>query len=156
MWDCMVCSFLEEIWFGVQLPVNLSYDDQATIYIASNPTFHERTKHIEVGCNLVWEKLAGGVIVTPFVSTGTQLPNMFYSKSLFKPRLELCNKFFFLIGNKNILLRERGFQPKVEKNTWGLCPNTCGPRVPNYVTSWDLVIPILQLEGNNGRYIDLC
>jgi len=82
-------SFLEEIGFSVQLPMPLYCDNQAAIHIASNPVFHERTKHIEVDCHLVREKLTGGVISTPYVSTGAQLADMF-TKSLFKPRLELC------------------------------------------------------------------
>ena len=87
-----VCSLLEEIGFNVQLPMNLFCDNRAAIHIASNPVFHERTKHIEVDCHLVREKLTVGVIATPFVSTGAQLADMF-TKPLFKPRLELlCNK----------------------------------------------------------------
>ena len=77
-------SFLEEIGFSVQLPMPLHCDNQAAIHIASNPVFHERTKHIEVDCHLVREKLTGGVISTPYVSTGAQLADMF-TKSLFKP-----------------------------------------------------------------------
>ena len=87
-----VRSFLEEIGFPVQVPMNLYCDNQAAIHIASNPVFHERTKHIEVDCHLVREKLTGGVIATPFVSTSAQLADMF-TKPLFKPRLELlCDK----------------------------------------------------------------
>ena len=49
MW---IKHLLKELRFVVNLPMTMHCDNQATIYISSNPVFHERTKHIEVDCHI--------------------------------------------------------------------------------------------------------
>ena len=82
---------LEELMFEIPLPMSMYCDNQVAIHIASNPLFHERTKHIEIDCHIVREK---GVIATLFVSTSAQLADMF-TKLLFKSRLVfLCSQSY--------------------------------------------------------------
>ena len=61
--------------------MKLICDNQATLHIASNPVFHERTKHIEVGCHFIREKIASGCVATSFVNSNYQLADIF-TKSL--------------------------------------------------------------------------
>jgi len=84
--------FLQEIRFSTPIPIQMFGDNQATLHIASNPIFYERTKHIEVDCHFIQEKILSGDISTPFMKFGDQLADIF-TKSLCRKRLEfICSK----------------------------------------------------------------
>ena len=84
---------LQGLRFGKDEWMTFICDNQADLHIASNPVFHERTKHIEVDCHFIREKIALGCVVTSFVNSNDQLANIF-TKSLKGPRIKyICNKF---------------------------------------------------------------
>ncbi|RVW22780.1 Retrovirus-related Pol polyprotein from transposon RE1 [Vitis vinifera] len=83
---------LRELRFGKDEQMKLICDNQAALHIASNPVFHERTKHIEVDCHFIREKIASGCVATSFVNSNDQLADIF-TKSLRDPRIKyICNK----------------------------------------------------------------
>ncbi|KAL6313697.1 hypothetical protein AAG906_010115 [Vitis piasezkii] len=83
---------LIEIGIKTPMPAKLGCDNQATIHIASNPVYHERTKHIEVDCHFIREKIQENLISTGYVKTGEQLGDIF-TKALNGTRVEyFCNK----------------------------------------------------------------
>ncbi|KAK3027217.1 hypothetical protein RJ639_040806 [Escallonia herrerae] len=89
MW---ICHLLEEISLKPPLPAKLWCDNQAARHIASNPVYHQRTKHIEVDCHFIREKIQENLISTSYVKTGEQLGDIL-TKSLNGTRVEyLCNK----------------------------------------------------------------
>ena len=72
---------LQELRFGKDEQMKLICDNQVALHITSNPVFYEMTKHIEVDCHFIREKIVLGCMPTNFVNSSDQLAYVF-TKSL--------------------------------------------------------------------------
>ena len=84
-------NLLMDLGFRQPGPMPMHCDNQSAIYIAQNPIFHERTKHIEVDCHFVkdvWTKKVVAFWFTPSMQLADLLTKA-ASPQLFS---NLCNK----------------------------------------------------------------
>nr|XP_016500415.1 PREDICTED: uncharacterized protein LOC107818870 [Nicotiana tabacum] len=67
----------EDLSIPISFPVPLHSDSQATIHIAKNPIFRERTKHVEIDRHFVRQQFIAGLISLSFVRSSSHLADLF-------------------------------------------------------------------------------
>ena len=78
-------GLLEELGFPQTTSTPLHADNTSAIQIATNPIFHERTKHIEVDCHSIWDTLESRVISLSHISFDLQVADI-VTKALTRQR----------------------------------------------------------------------
>lgn len=84
-------GLLAELGFPQTTSTPLHADNTGAIQIATNPVFHERTKHIEVDCHSIRDILESQVISLPHISSDLQVADIF-TKAMARQRHQ------FLVG----------------------------------------------------------
>lgn len=87
-------ALLKDLGIESSTPITMHCDNQAAIHIATNSVFHERTKHIEVDCHKVREKIEEGVILPCFTRSEDQLADIFTKAA----SLKICNHIYGKLG----------------------------------------------------------
>lgn len=72
-----VVSLLRELGLDSGQPAHLWCDNLGATYLAANPVFHARTKHIEIDYHFVRDKVASGAFPVNFVSSRYQIADIF-------------------------------------------------------------------------------
>ena len=86
MW---VRTVLTDLQVKVSSPMVMMCDNKAATYIANNPVFHERTKHIEVDCHYIRDMVQAGHISTKHLKSEDQVADIF-TKPLARPSFSKC------------------------------------------------------------------
>lgn len=74
----------KDLHISLDQPISVYCDNKSAIYLAHNPIFHERTKHIEIDCHVIREKIQTGLIHLLPVSSVAQLADVL-TKPLLAP-----------------------------------------------------------------------
>ena len=87
---------LSELKIAGDRSLKMYCDNQAAISIAKNPVHHDRTKHIEIDCHFISEKIEKEIVQLIYVPTGSQTADIL-TKSLPRTNFEhLTNKLGML------------------------------------------------------------
>ena len=72
-----IAQLLKDLGLRHLPPTVLHCDNKAALSIAANPVHHDRTKHVELDCHFIRDKITEGCIATQYVPTTEQAADVF-------------------------------------------------------------------------------
>ncbi|WMV59173.1 hypothetical protein MTR67_052558 [Solanum verrucosum] len=88
-----IVGLYKELGEELKVSVDLFCESKAALQIAGNPTYHERTKHIEIDCHFIRENIWKGLIKPLLLGIHEQQADIM-TKGLFRSQYEyLVSKF---------------------------------------------------------------
>jgi hypothetical protein len=101
---------LKELGVFLSAAPILYCDNISASYLTSNPTYHARTKHIEIDYHFVWDWVAKKTLLIKFLSSKDQLADI-----LTRPLVSA--HFAHLCTNLNICSQPLGLRGSIELNS---------------------------------------
>ncbi|KAI7953544.1 hypothetical protein MJO28_006091 [Puccinia striiformis f. sp. tritici] len=90
-----LCKLMKELNLIVKLPITLKCDNLSAKYLASNPFYHSRSKHIEIEFHWIREKVKEGFIRLEYCKTTEMIADLF-TKNLGKQSFKKLKKMIGL------------------------------------------------------------
>jgi hypothetical protein len=85
-------NLLSELNLSTNSTMKLWYDNQSAINIANNPIQHDQTKHVEIDCFFIKEKLDEGALKLNYVNSVEQVADCLTKLLGVKEFVSFCNK----------------------------------------------------------------
>ena len=79
---------LQDLQCPLSSPIPLFSDNNSAIHIATNPVLHAKTKHIEMDCHTIKEKITSGLLHLLPILSKDQTANIF-TKTLYPGPFQL-------------------------------------------------------------------
>lgn len=95
-------ALLKDLGLNNLPPAILKCDNTAALSIAANPVLHERTKHVEIDCHYVRDKVTAGEITTAYVPSHAQVADILTKPLPVKQHHYLLKKFGAVSGHDKL------------------------------------------------------
>jgi len=69
-------GLLRDLQIPISLPLTLYCDNKSAQNIAANPVFHNRTKHLDIDCHYIRDKIQEGFLKTAHISSQHQIADI--------------------------------------------------------------------------------